>query len=102
MTPKIVQVNKIARMAVNGLAYMQDYAVMDDGSQWEVPCVGNGNIWRKVYLSTVELQESFNNFYLASLPKESNNELNGNQLSTKGNADNHSTSTGRSPRSKEK
>lgn len=64
-TPKIVSIEKQVCTTPTGVPYVQDFATMSDGSRWEVPCIGNGGMWRKVNLSISELQTNFSEYYLA-------------------------------------
>lgn len=64
-------------MMRGGATYAQQVATMSDGSMWEVPCVGNGSIWRQVGRSHAQLQETFNEHYLALQEQEKQTTGNG-------------------------
>jgi len=82
MTPTITQISNEIRMARNGTPFAQQIATMSDGSMWEVPCVGNGSMWRKVGKSHAELQADFSAYYLAIMENTQHNVANGINLNS--------------------
>lgn len=75
--PRIIAINQLVAKTQLGIPYVQEVAQMDDASQWEVPCIGNGNLWRKITKSMGELQAEFDMYYIALVPQALQNKHDG-------------------------
>lgn len=77
LPPQITQIQQMVLRTQKGELYSQDIAFMSDGSKWEIPCVGNGNMWRKINKSIPELQAEFDLYFveLSEAGRKSNGSL---------------------------
>lgn len=76
--PKIQRIERVMQNSQRGIPYAQDFAFMDDGSRWEVPCIGNGMQWRKTNNSIQEHQKEFEQHLLATAAVTGDNKFDGN------------------------
>lgn len=82
--PSILHIEQLISRNQFGSFYALDVAVMSDGSKWEIPCAGNGNVWRKIWKSHAELQVDFEQNQLALMKAAGDNQSHGSKAQKQG------------------